>query len=142
MAKRGIISSSKIRFSPPGVDVDTAQPHELLMHEQFLFTQPYFFRFVACPFAGNTSTSLLDQTVSVTIPNVTPSPIVLLWPVDSDESIAWPRPRDETGGWATNWTVYHEVMSSTRLDVRFIKGLDSQRSPNGAYVVLMRNADA
>ena len=52
------------------------------------------------------------------------------------------QPRDETGGWATNWTVYHEVMSSTRLDVRFIKGLDSQRSPNGAYVVLMRNADA
>lgn len=142
MAKRGIISSSKIRFSPPDVDVDTAQPHELLMHEQFLFTQPYFFGFVACPFAGSTSSDILDQTVSVTIPDVTADPIVLLWTVDADDSIAWPRPRDVTGGWATNWTVYHRVANSTQLEVRFLKGLDSQRSPNGAYVVLMRNADA
>lgn len=148
MAKRGIISKDKFRISAPGVDVDTAQPYELLMHEQFLFTQPYFFKYVPCPFAGNTSYGIQQSDVDVTVPDVTDDPLVLIWPESSENVVCWPKARSiGTGssgsGYATeNWTIQFEVISATVIRVRFIKALDSLRSPNGAYLVLMRRADA
>lgn len=147
MKKRGVIHLSgtpKIRISKPGVDVDLATPTEFLLHESHLYAQPYYSSFVTCPFAGNTSGSLLQQAVNVTVPDVTAEPIVLLWPVDSAGTIISPMsrttgPGSSQTGWVLDfWRVDAKVVNSTRVDVRFTKTADSRRSPNGAYLILLR----
>ncbi|RWE78802.1 hypothetical protein [Mesorhizobium sp.] len=149
--KRGIIQFTptieKIRISIPGVSVDTAGPTQFLLHEAALYSQPYFSAFIACPFAGNTSLGTQDQTVQVTVPDVTATPVVLLSPVDSDSVISLPSQKGTGSGSSAsgfninNFSVSHWVVSSTRVDVRFFKNDTSRRSPNGAYLVLMRKPD-
>lgn len=148
MIKRGIIQlgglDPKIRISKPGVDVDEAGELDFLLHEQHLYSQPYHFSFVACPFAGNTSYTVQDSTVSVTIPDVTSEPVVLVYPVASDDSVVFPFPKSTGTGASTvgflveSWFIYHEVVSSTRIDVRFYKPQTTLKSPEGAYIILMR----
>lgn len=147
MTRRGIIQLSgtpKIRISKPGTDVDVADDTGFLLHENHLYAQPYFFQFVACPFAGNTSYVAKNQSVDVTIPDIDGSPIVLLWPVDSAGNITSPIPRStgpgssQFGFAVENWNIYWKIISSTSMTIKFTKTIDSLRSPNGCYVVLIR----
>lgn len=148
MIKRGVIqlngADPKIRISQPGIDVEAAQPYELLLHEQHLYAQPYFFKFVACPFAGNTSTGVKDQTVNVTVPNINADPIILVWPVDMDDAVSYPLQRSTgTGSSASGFAVDSsdvrvQMVNSTTLAVEFIEGSNSKRPLNGAYIILLR----
>lgn len=150
--KRGIIQFAtgieKIRISKPGVNVDAATTLDFLLHESALYSQPYYSAFVTCPFAGNTSTGTQDQTVHVTVPDVTDSPVVILESVDSDGVISYPAQKGlGTGSSGSGFTingfvVSHQVISSTQIDVRFFKNSTSRRSPLGAYLILMRKPDA
>lgn len=149
--KRGIIQFApdieKVRISTPGVNVDAASTLQFLLHEAALYSQPYYAAFVACPFAGNTSTGTQDVTVQVTVPNVTSDPVVILEIVDSDGLISFPAQKglgtgSSGSGFSVNsFVVYHQVISATRVDVRFTKSDTSRRSPNGTYLVLMRKPD-
>lgn len=140
--KRCIIELPKIRITPPGYDVDTAALENFIFHESFLFTQPYYFNFVACPFGADTTTSTMNQTVSVTVPGITSDPIVLLFMVSNESMNVFPDKRsfgtgtDAFGYNVELWTVGHNVVSSTRIDLNFIKS--AKRSPLGAYMILMR----
>lgn len=151
MTKRGIhqfkAGVEKIRISIPGVDVDSANISQCLLHEQALYSQPYFTTFVACPFAGNTSTGLLSQTVDVAVPDVTSTPVVIILPVDSDSTISFPAQKaygtgsDAAGYNVNNFALYSQVVSSTLVQVGFVKPATSRRSPSGAYLILMRKPD-
>lgn len=143
--KRCIIELPKIRISKPGFDVDTAAPENLLFHEDFLFAQPYFFGFVACPFAGYIGNGSRDQTASVTVPDVTADPVVLLFmSATSSADAIYPMSRDKGTGSDQNgynvdsWLVMHQVISSTQIDVRFVKDSQGRKSPAGAHMILLR----
>lgn len=149
--KRGVIQFSgateKVRISKPGVDVDTAGTLDFLLHENALYSQPYFSAFVTCPFAGNTSTGVQDQTVDVTVPNVTTTPVVMFWVVDSDSLISFPAQKgfgtgNSASGFSVNsFVVSYQIISSTVIRVRFFKSSNSLRSPQGAYLILSRKPD-
>ncbi|RAZ75845.1 hypothetical protein [Mesorhizobium atlanticum] len=149
--RRGIIQFKpgveKVRISVPGVDVDAAGTTQFLLHEAALYSQPYFAGFVACPFAGNTSTGYLEQSVDVTVPDVTADPIVMHWIVDSDGLISFPcqkatGPGNSGGGFAINsFYARTRVISSVLVRVKFVKPDTSRRSPQGAYLILMRKPD-
>ena len=149
MVKRAIIEMTpnpKIRVSRPGVNVDTAGEFDFLLHENHLFAQPYFYRFVACPFAGDTSNNNRDSTVNVSVPNVTSDPIVILFPVSSASANIFPDIRAiasgsvESGFPMDNWLVGYTVVSATLIRIRFQKFTGSRRSPNGTYMILIRRA--
>lgn len=145
--KRGVIAlgspSPKIRISKPGVDIDSAADIDFLLHESHLYSQPYYFDFVACPFAGDTSSNAFNQTVSVAIPDVTADPIVIAYVADSESSIHYPAPRSTGPGSSASgfayeaWGIRVKAESSTSLMVRFIKNAGVRRSPTGAYIILM-----
>jgi hypothetical protein len=149
--KRGIIQFAtgveKIRISKPGVDVDAATTLDFLLHESALYSQPYYSAFVTCPFAGYTGTSIQDQTVHVTVPDVTSTPVIILEVVDSDSLISFPAQKGLGSGSSgsgfsiNNFTVSHQIISSTQVDVRFYKPGNSKKSPQGAYLILMRSPD-
>ncbi|RVC71283.1 hypothetical protein EN759_00265 [Mesorhizobium sp. M00.F.Ca.ET.038.03.1.1] len=151
MTKRGIIQFTptieKVRISVPGVDVDSAGFGQFLLHEAALYSQPYFAQFVACPFAGNTSTGQQVAEVNVTVPDVTNDPVPLFWIVDSNGEISYPSQKDtgtgNTGsGFAINaFFVGVQVVSSTLVKIKFVKPGTSRRSPQGAYLTLMRKPD-
>ena len=136
------------RVSKPGIDVDSAGEKDFLFHEDYLFTQPYSFQWVACPFAGNTSNNDLSATVAVTLPDVTDDPLVLLFPVRSDNVNVFPYPKSRgTGssgsGFTTeNWDVYLRNLTGTSLDLFFVKSSTTRRSPLGCWVVAMRKPNA
>ncbi len=140
--KRCVIDLPIFRVSKPGADVDTAGPQDLLFHESFLFTQPYFFTFVACPFASNTKYEYKEATVNVTVPDVTDDPIVILYPVSSASSTVFPAFRDtglgtDMSGYDVDATFFeYRVVSSTQVNVRFENW--SKKAALGAYMVLMR----
>ena len=148
MIKRGHISSDKFRFSPPGVDVDTAQPHQLLLHEAMLYSQPYFFRYVGCPFAGYVGNQSRVGAVNLAVPPLADNPMVLVYPVSSEDLSVWPLPRAVGPGNPQNgysleyWSIGYKVLSASSIDIVFEKSYDSYRSPLGAHVVLIRSADA
>lgn len=148
MAKRGIITSDKFRISPPGVDVDTAKPEQLLLHENMLYSQPYFFSFVACPFAGYIGNESRVASVDVVVPPVSDNPMVLVYPVSSEDLSIWPLPRAQGPGNPQNgynleyWSIGYRVLSASQISIIFEKSYDSYRSPLGAHIVLTRSADA
>jgi hypothetical protein len=141
--KRCIIELPKFRISKPGYDVDTASMENLIFHESMLFTQPYFFQFVACPFSGAGN---LTGTVSVTVPDVTSDPIVLLFLSGGSTVNVYPGIRsegpgnNEDGYDVTAWSVRYNVVSSTRIDVTFSTSLNGKTSPAGAHMILMRKS--
>lgn len=148
--KRGKISLSgsapTFRVSVPGVDVDAAAPHQFVAHEDFLFSQPYAFGFVPCPFAGYTGNGTRDQSVTVTVPNVGVQPIIHLFLVDHTDAISYPAHYAEGGGSSesgydvTNFFITGDY-SNGKLTIRFLKSSSGRRSPNGCYYMLSRNAD-
>lgn len=148
MTQRGLIQKTPtgviFRITKPGVDIGAAGELDYLLHESHLCAQPYFFGYVACPFAGSTSASPLVATVAVTIPAVDASPLVLLWPVMSTGATVFPHqrasgPGSSSDGFAMDyWFVRYSVISTTRVDVTFDKPVNSLRSPAGAYLVAMR----
>lgn len=141
--KRCIIDLPKFRVSAPGHDVDTAAPENMVFHEDFLFTQPYFFGWVACPFASYVGGSEKDQTATVTVPDVTDDPVVILYAANSASANVFPTVRSKGAFSSTyytdvdNWTVSHKVLSSTSISVRFYKPAGGDKSPAGAYLILM-----
>lgn len=142
--KRCIIELPKIRISKPGFDVDTAAFDDFLFHEDFLFAQPYFAGFVACPFAGYTGKAARQETVSVTVPDVTADPIVLLFLSGTVDENIFPAIRskgsgNDSAGYNTQqWWASHSVISSTQIDVVFVKGDNFLSSPNGAFMIAIR----
>lgn len=147
MIKRGIIQlggpNPKFRISRRGVDVDLAGPADFLIHESYLIAQPFHTVFVTCPFAGNTGNTLIDQTINVTIPNVTPNPVVISYVRAAGGYNCFPTRRSE--GPALNRTdnlyaVYVTVNSATSVSVRFVKQPSSLTSPAGTTLVCYRQA--
>lgn len=148
MVQRGLIDAGKFRISRPGKDVSSTNPSDFMMHENFLFSQPYFFRFVACPFAGDTSQSSRNEIVDVAVPDVTDDPVVIMYTVTASGSIVWPSPRsfgvgNPQSGYPTDRAAaLFKFYPPTTLRIRFVKGDLDRTSPQGAYIVLLRRADA
>ncbi|TGT64102.1 MULTISPECIES: hypothetical protein [unclassified Mesorhizobium] len=148
MIKRGIFqltgAEPKLRISKPGIDVDTAGPTDFLLHEDFLYTQPYFAQFVACPFAGRTTTGYVEAAVPVAIPNVTSDPLINVWIVQSDGPISYPCQRGQGSGNSGSgfnidaYYVRYKVDSGTQVTVWFMKPDTSKKSPQGAYLMCFR----
>src|SRR5690606_41013186 len=96
MRQRGIIqlngSNPIFRISRLGVDVNSAGPTDFLVHESYLIGQPFFFKFVPCPFAGYTGNVAQSADVVVNdIPaGVTSNPFVVVYPVHEGEPRVWP----------------------------------------------------
>lgn len=147
MIKRGIIQlggpNPKFRISRRGVDVDTAGPADFLIHEEYLIAQPFHTVFVACPFAGNTSNTLQDATVNITIPNITPTPVVLSYIRAAGGYNSFPTRRGDGqvfGRGDNAYNVYINVNSATSVSVRFLKQPPSLTSPDGTTLVFYRQA--
>lgn len=147
MIKRGIVqlggSSPKFRISRRGVDVDAAGPADFLIHENYLVAQPFHTTFVDCPFAGNTGNALLDQTVSVTIPNVTANPVVLSYIRAAGGYNSFPTRRGDGqvfGRTDNAYAVYVTINSATSISVRFLRQAVSLTSPDGVTLVCYRQA--
>lgn len=149
--KRGKIqlggASPIFRISAPGHDVDTAPANGFLLHEDHLYSQPFFWQYVSNPFAGYTGAGVQDATVPVTYPSVGVIPTCILYPVASTGSVSFPRPRslgvgsnESTWVGLENWQVQFNITSLTNVNVRFTKTNSSPRSPQGAYLVLFRRA--
>lgn len=144
--KRMVVNLPKFRVSKPGFDVDTAAVENLLFHEDFLFTQPYFFGYVVSPIAGNTGKDMATGTVQVTVPDITGDPIVILYASGGPLINVFPAIRsigsgnDQDGYNVDSWIIGYEVISSTRIDVTFTKPFRTRSSPAGAYMILMRKA--
>lgn len=148
--KRGKINLSgampTFRVSVPGVDVETAAMHQLVAHEDFLFSQPFAFGFVQCPFKGYTGTGDRDQSVTVPVPNLGIQPIIHLFAVDHNDVISYPSHYSEAGG---NSQAGYDVLNhyvtgiyaNGNLTIRFLKFGNGRRSPGGCYYMLSRNAD-
>lgn len=147
---RGLFSNSGsgpvLRITRPGADVSTAQDYEHLLHENFLYSQPYFFTYVACSFGGSQpAASVLTETHSLTVPGIDTNPIVLVFPFSSSISgVCFPSPISTgvgniTGGWPLEIaTVSTRVVSSVQIDVTFSKEAGFTLVPYGAYVVVLR----
>lgn len=134
-----------MRISAPGFDVDTAPTNGFLLHEQHLYSQPFFWQFVPCPFAGFTGSGNRDESVIVTYPSVGNTPNVILYPVASTWSVSFPRPRslgvgsnESTWTGLENWQVQFEILSGTQIQIRFTKTNSSPNSPRGAHLILLR----
>lgn len=135
-----------MRVVPPGYDVNSAPTHRFLLHESFLFAQPFLYQFVACPFAGFTGRDSQQVSVNVPFPFVGNVPDIVVYPVLSTGSVCFPGPLSEGSG--TNEAGFNAelifvrwTISATNLDLQFSKPLGATRSPQGAYVVLTRKAD-
>lgn len=145
--KRGVISSEggfRFRISKPGIDVDSAGPEDFLFHESYLFTQPYHFTFVPCPFAGNTGRDELVQDVRVHTPNGGSSPLVILYPVSAQGLNVFPTPlsrgtgNSQSGFTRESWSIYTLAVTATYVDIQFYKPYNGLRSPQGCYLIMMR----
>lgn len=142
--KRCIIDLPKIRISAPGYDVDTAAPENMIFHEDFLFSQPYYFGFVACPFAGYTGKDTKIQFVNVAVPDITDNPLVLLYAVSPTPEVIFPAARskgagnDQDGYNVMMWGISYTIVNSTTISVRFEKSGSVRLSPDGAHMVLMK----
>lgn len=147
--KRGKIqltgASPIFRISAPGFDVDTAPPNGFLLHEDHLYSQPFFWQYVECPFAGYEGAGFQDATVQVIYPSVGNLPNVILYPVASTYAVSFPRPRslgvgsnESTWTGLENWGVQFDIITNTRIDIRFTKTTSSPRSPRGAHLILLR----
>lgn len=148
--KRGKIRLSGptpiFRVSKPGVDVDTAAPNEFVAHEDFLFSQPYAFGYVQCPFIGFSGEAYRDESVTVPVPNPGVTPVIHLFPVDHNNQISFPTHFSEGGGndqsgYAVTTYVVDGTSSGGSLTIRFRKSFNGLRSPNGCYYMLSRNAN-
>lgn len=133
------------RISAPGYDVDTAPEGQFLLHEDHLYSQPFFWRKVDCPFTGFTGAGVQDATVPVTYPSVGTEPIVILYPIASTGSVSFPRPRslgvgsnESTWSGLENWQVQFNITSLTNINIRFTKTNSSPTSPQGCYLLLFR----
>jgi hypothetical protein len=152
MTKRGIIKLATsfpiFRVSKPGVDVDAAGPEDLLIHEDAVFLQPYYFGFAACPFAGFTGSGVKDQSVTVTVPNIGQVPDIFLWAVEQTNIISYPMLLSEGSG--DSQTYYNvtqnyieaRFVAPASVQFRFVKVFDSRYSLKGCYFMLSRSADA
>jgi hypothetical protein len=141
-----VISPERFRVSKPGADVDSTNISDFMLHESFLAAQPYFFAYVANPFAGNTGNSSQTATVDVTVPDVDANPAIIIFPVTNDSRNTYPFPRDEGSGSDQNgynvndWYVYCQIVSSTQATITFYKPVGSKKSPNGCYLALVRRS--
>lgn len=152
MAKRGKIqiqgTSPIFRISKPGYDVDTAPREGFLLHEEDLYSQPFHWAFVPCPFAGYNGAAAQDSVVTITHPNPGNTARILMYPVASDGQIVFPGPKGRQFGNASNgfpglenWTIYYQQPNNAQIAIRFRKNPSSRTSPLGAYVVLFRMAN-
>lgn len=152
MTKRGVIKLGSafpiFRVSKPGVDVDAAGLEDLLIHEDAVFLQPYYFSFAACPFAGVTGSGSRDQTITVSVPNIGQVPEITLFPVDQASVITYPALLSEGAGDdqtyydTISYTIDAEFLSPASVRFRFTKSTDSRYSPKGCYFILSRSANA
>lgn len=133
------------RISAKGYDVDMAPQNGFLLHEQHLYSQPFFWQYVPCPFAGETARGVQDATVPVTYPSVGNTPFGILYPVASTGAVSFPRPRSAGEGsnetvWTglQNWRAEFDIVSLTQVNVRFTKTISSPTSPQGAFIMLFR----
>lgn len=137
----------KFRITPPGSGADAryASVDQCIFHEAMLFTQPYWFGYVPCPFAGSTSKDFLDQTATVTIPDAGDlDPEYVMVPRNVNGQNCFPRPAsvgngDSQNGYASEaWQIRKVSITATTLTLRFTKPALSIRSPLGCYVALMK----
>lgn len=137
----------KFRILKPGSAADAryASVDQCVFHEEMLFTQPYWFGFVACPFAGSVSKELLDQTTTVSIPNAgVTDPEYVMFPRNVNGQNCFPRPvstgvGNSQDGYASEaWAIRMVSITATTMTLRFTKPALSIRSPLGCYVALMK----
>lgn len=149
--KRGIIRLSGagpiFRVSKPGVDVDLAASNEFVAHESFIFSQPFAFGYVGCPYAGFVGPGIRDQTASVAVPNIGVTPTIHVFADSHESKISFPYQLSEgSGNTANGYNTIQNTITATYspglLSVRFVKNSSSRFSLNGCYYMLTRNADA
>jgi hypothetical protein len=152
MIKRGVIKLGAMlpifRVSKPGIDVDTAGPEDLLIHEDAVFLQPYYFGFVSCPFASYRGYDSKDELRTVTVPNIGQVPAITFWQVEYTDIIAYPTLLSEGSGNSQNGYNITQGYTSAKfiepssVQFRFMKAAGSYYPPKGCYMMLTRSANA
>jgi hypothetical protein len=141
--KRMRSTDDQLRISRSGFDVDAAGPDGFLLHEDFLWSQPFFFKYIPCPFAGFTGAESRVEAVTEPIPDSGSVPIVTLYAV-KDGAIAYPILRSMAfgnlqNGWPglEQWHISYAA-SPTSLTIEFVKQVGTRTSPDGCYVICFR----
>ena len=144
MVKRAIVTKEKLRISIPGVDVDAAQDHQFVLHEQHLAAQPYYTEWVSCPFAG-AGAGNYEATVPIAGPPVVlPNTQIVLYTQGSSGNSYYPAniapaPTGIVDAWFTE--LRGNMTTKTGLSVYFSK-TGSSAAPSGAWVIYMRAPSA
>lgn len=143
--KRGSIGVDRTRIAPPGRDVDSAAPHQLLLHEDFFYSQPFLWRWVPCPFAGYTGPVAQDAMVGpIAFDSNGTVPGIITYIVFDDGQTTYPARNaiaslavGVEGSLLRDARVQHSLTESA-VTLRFTKRQNSNLSPSGCYLVLFR----
>lgn len=133
----------RFRISRPGFDVDTAAPQNMLLHESFLYSQPFLFRFVACPYGGTVSGNRDQPSSPISFSNPgTQLPSVAIFIVSSDSLVDFPARNalstPQTGGVVSvpTWYTTYSLTNSS-ITLRFFTSTNTP-APLGAYIILFK----
>lgn len=141
MTKRAIITKDKFRISGEGVDVDSANEHQFVLHESHLAAQPYWTRWVPCPFA-DAGSGFFEATVAVPPPPVVlPNTTVIFYTQGSSYNNYYPANIvPSLGGPVDAWftRLVGDLNTKTSLSIYFTKSGSSQ-APRGAWVIYLRS---
>lgn len=140
--KRAIVENSVFRISVPGVDVDAAQDHQFILHEDHLVSQIWHIQWFACPPSGETQlgdgTYVLDVDDAIPSADISKDRLILYTRTSND--ITWhPVVAFYDGISAFAASSNAAFISATLLRVRFWFETMSAR-PVGAFVLIMRGS--
>lgn len=140
MTQRVLITNDKFRVTVPGVDVNSAEDYEFVLHEGHLSAQAYFIMWVPCPLTGTSSTSRSTRVTITTAP-ITNDTVVILYPASSSSVAHFPSPPFDSVGNPTGARCYFDPPVSSGTTLRITFGVpENVPAPSGAFVVFLRGS--
>lgn len=130
--KRAVITDSIFRVSVPGVDVDTAEDHEFLIHEGHLIAQAYFNEYL--PFPPNIPDT---GSAQFTVPEIKSNTAIVYYGRMADDIGYYPEAPNIDGVNARAAKIYMNIVNSTTLE--FHVTFPSGQRPKGVFVLFLRS---
>lgn len=129
--KRAIATDSIFRVSVPGVDVDTAEDHEFLLHEGHLIAQAYFNQYL--PFPSNIAD---NGSVQFTVPEIKANTAIVYYGRVAGGVSYYPDAPNIDGSTPRAAKIYMRIVNSTTLE--FQVSFPSGQRPKGVFVLFLR----
>ncbi len=129
--KRAMITGSVFRVSVAGVDVDSAEDYEFLIHEGHLIAQAYFNQYL--PFPSNIAD---NGSVQFTVPEIKANTAIVYYGRVAGGISYYPDAPNIDGVNARAARIYMHIVDSTTLE--FQVAFPSGQRPEGVFVLFLR----